>query len=89
MDGEERLGHLDLHFAANEVFGTLVLDREMQEIEITQLIERIDEDVVLSAEVRRDDFLMRVYVGREVSLYSDELLQTDYIADGDEPAADS
>lgn len=81
MDGEQRLGHLDLHFGASEVFGTLVLDRELSEEDTTQLIEQIDEDLVLSSEVARQDFLIRLYVGREVGLYSDDLLRDDFLAD--------
>ncbi|GAC1404534.1 MAG: hypothetical protein NVSMB52_18400 [Chloroflexota bacterium] len=81
MDGPERLGHLDLHFGANEVFGTLVLDRELSEEDSTSLIEQIDEDLVLSSEVARQDFLIRVYVGREVGLYSDDLLREEVVPD--------
>ncbi|HLJ69397.1 MAG TPA: hypothetical protein VKX16_18740 [Chloroflexota bacterium] len=84
MDGDTQLGHLDLHFGAHEVFGTLVLDRELSEEQSTQLIEQIDEDLVLSAEVPREDFLCRVYVGREVGLFSDELLQDELVIDGHE-----
>lgn len=82
MRGEDHLGHLDLHYGANEVFATLVLDIEPEEEEITELIEQIDEDLVLSGEVAREDFLIRVFVGREVGLYSDELLREDYVVDG-------
>lgn len=84
MEGEQRIGHLDLHFGANEVFATLVLDREISDEEATQLIEQIDEDLVLSGEVAREDFLIRVYVGREIGLFSDELLREEYVMNGDE-----
>ncbi len=86
MHGEERLGHLDLHFGSSEVFGTLVLDSELGEDETTQLIEQIDEDLVLSGEVPREDFLIRVFVGREVGLYSDELLREELAVDGEDLA---
>jgi hypothetical protein len=88
MDGEQRLGHLDLHFGAAEAFGTLVLDKELSEDDVTQLIEQIDEDLVLSSEVMREDFLIRVYVGHEVGLFSDELLQDEVVLNGDEELAD-
>jgi len=84
MEGEQRLGHLDLHFGSNEVFATLVLDREVSEVEATELIEQIDEDLVLSAEMPREDFLVRVYVGREIMFLSDELLPDELPADGQE-----
>jgi hypothetical protein len=75
MDGESRLGHLDLHFGAGDVAATLILDQEMDEAAIESLIEQIDEDLVLSADMPRDrnDFLVRVYVGHEVMLYSEDL----------------
>jgi hypothetical protein len=84
MDGDQRLGHLDLHYGAREVFATLVLDREISEEDALQLIEDVDEDLVLSGEVSRDDFFIRVYVGREIGLYSDELMRDDYAANGHE-----
>jgi hypothetical protein len=82
MDGADRLGHLDLHFGATEVFGTLVLDRALSEEEMAQLIEQVDEDLVLSSEVAREDFFVRVYVGRELGLFSDDLLREEYVEDG-------
>lgn len=88
MEGDRRLGHLDLHFGATEVSATLVLDRELPEDEVSQLIEQIDEDLVLPSDVPRDDFLIRVYVGREMALFSDELLRDDYVADGHEDFED-
>lgn len=84
MDAEERLGHLDLHFGAAEVFATLILDREVADDQLTDLIERIDEDLVLSSEMPREDFLVRVYVGRETGLFSDELLQENVSLNGEE-----
>lgn len=75
MDGENRIGHLDLHFGAGDVSATLILDHEMDESEIERLIEQIDEDLVLSADMPRDrnDFIVRVFVGHEVMLYSEDL----------------
>jgi hypothetical protein len=89
MVGENRLGHLDLHFGSSEVFATLVLDRELSDEEAAQLIEQIDEDLVLSGEVQREDFLIRVFVGREVALFSDELLRDDFVVDGHEELDDN
>jgi hypothetical protein len=84
MEAEQRLGHLDLHYGAREVFATLVLDRDVSEEEALQLIENIDEDLVLSGEVARDDLFIRVYVGHEIGLYSDELMRDDFVANGHE-----
>jgi hypothetical protein len=48
------------------------LERELEETDLTKLIEQIDEDLVLSADMPRDDFLVSVYVGKDVGFYSDE-----------------
>ena len=72
MQSNNRLGTVDIHFTSTAVHGTLILERELEEIELTKLIEQIDEDLVLSADMPRDDFLVSVYVGRDVGFYSDE-----------------
>jgi hypothetical protein len=79
MDGDTRLGYLDLHYGSTDVSATLVLDRELSEEDLALLIEQIDEDLVIPADMPRDrdDFLVRVFVGRELGLYSEELLQED------------
>ena len=72
MQTNNRLGTVDIHFTSTAVHGTLILERELEEVELTKLIEQIDEDLVLSADMPRDDFLVSVYVGRDVGFYSDE-----------------
>ncbi len=72
MQTNNRLGTIDIHFTSTAVHGTLILERELEEVELTKLIEQIDEDLVLSADMPRDDFLVSVYVGKDVGFYSDE-----------------
>ena len=72
LQSNNRLGTIDIHFTSTAVHGTLILERELEESELTKLIEQIDEDLVLSADMPRDDFLVSVYVGRDVGFYSDE-----------------
>ena len=72
LQTNNRLGTVDIHFTTTAVHGTLILERELEEIELTKLIEQIDEDLVLSADMPRDDFLVSVYVGKDVGFYSDE-----------------
>src|SRR5690349_10976219 len=66
------IGTVDIHFTTTSVHGTLILERELEEAELTKLIEQIDEDLVLSADMPREDFLVSVYVGKDVGFYSDE-----------------
>jgi len=86
MEGDQRLGYLDLHYGSSDVSATLVLDREMEDEDVARLIEQIDEALVIPADMPRDreDFLVRVFVGRELGLYSEELLRDELDeADGD------
>src|SRR5438874_5068851 len=72
LQSNSRLGTVDIHFTSTTVHGTLILERELEEADLTKLIEQIDEDLVLSADMPPDDFLVSVYVGKDVGLYSDE-----------------
>ncbi|HZS75648.1 MAG TPA: hypothetical protein VFA41_03475 [Ktedonobacteraceae bacterium] len=83
MQTSNRLGTIDLHFTTTTVHGTLIIERELDESEITKLIEQIDEDLVLTADVPREDFLVSVYIGKDVGFYSDE-----YFADETESLGD-
>jgi hypothetical protein len=81
LQSNNRLGTVDIHFTTTAVHGTLILERELDEADLSKLIEQIDEDLVLSADMPRDDFLVSVYVGKDVGFYSDE-----YFADEGESA---
>ncbi|MEO7001627.1 MAG: hypothetical protein ABI068_07475 [Ktedonobacterales bacterium] len=67
----ERSAALDLHFTATTVHATLVLEHELERTLLARLIEQIDEDLVLSADTPRDDFVVNVYQGQEIGFYSD------------------
>ena len=83
LQTNNRLGTIDIHFTSTAVHGTLILERELEEVDLTKLIEQIDEDLVLSADMPRDDFLVSVYVGRDVGFYSDEYFAEDTDSDLD------
>jgi hypothetical protein len=68
---DEPIGRVDLHFTSNVVYGLLLVERELPEEEILDLIEKVDEDLVWSADLPRDDFVVTVYHGSEVGVYSD------------------
>jgi hypothetical protein len=72
LENDTRLGRIDLHYGDSMVFGTLIIERDMSEQEVQELIEAIDDELVTSAQVVRDDFVVTVYQGKEVGVYSDE-----------------
>ena len=75
--GDDALARVDLHFTSSVVYGLVVIERELGEEELSSLIERIDEDLVWSADVPRDDFVVTVYQGREVGVFSDNPAEED------------
>jgi hypothetical protein len=77
LQNNSRLGTVDIHFTTTTVHGTLILERELEESDLSKLIEQIDEDLVLSADMPRDDFLVSVYIGKDVGFYSDEYFAED------------
>ncbi|MCC7104031.1 MAG: hypothetical protein IT307_02730 [Chloroflexi bacterium] len=69
--GDEPLGRLELHFSTPDVHGLLILEQEMAEPGVLELIGKLDEDLVWSAGVPREDFIVTVYHGTEIGIYSD------------------
>jgi hypothetical protein len=72
MRASDRIATVDLHYTLADVRCTLILEQPMTREELARLIERIDEDLVLSADVPREDLLVNVYQGSEVGFFSDE-----------------
>jgi hypothetical protein len=73
--GEEQKGRVDLHFSPSVVYATLCVGEDMNPEGIRDLIDIIDEELVMSADVVRDDFIVTVYQGREAGVFSDEELE--------------
>jgi hypothetical protein len=69
---DERLGRVDLHFTPSIVYATVCIRENLSQEAIDDLIDIIDEELVMSADVARDDFIVTVYQGREVGVFSDE-----------------
>jgi hypothetical protein len=70
-DGEQPLARLELHFATTAVYGLLLFEREPGDREIREIIGQIDEDIVWTASVPREDFVVSVYTGRELGVFDD------------------
>lgn len=71
-ESEEPLGRVDLHYGGSAVHALIVLERSLGSEQERALIERIDEDLVWTADQPRDDFIATVYVGQETGVYSDD-----------------
>jgi len=78
---EDLVGRVDLHFSTDVVHGTLCVGENKTAEEIRELIDVIDEELVYSADVARDDFIVTVYQGREAGVFSDEELEEEEFED--------
>ena len=72
MDQADRIGRVDLHFATEKVYATIVLERDMTENEVAAIIDEIDNNLVASATVKREDLNVWVYTGTEMGFFTDE-----------------
>lgn len=70
-EGEE-VGRVDLHYSGTTCFATLCVPAEFNDETIETLIGEIDERLVMSWEPLRDDFIVTVWAGREVGVFSEE-----------------
>ena len=68
-----RLAQVELHFAHSVVYCTLILFQNLTEHEKFAVIEEVDEYLVHSAEVPREDLMVTVYFGQEVGFYNDDM----------------
>jgi hypothetical protein len=84
VDGEEVVARIDLHFTLSVVYGVMIVEREVDDETIAELRTEIDDELVQTADVSRDDFLLAVYRGTPVRQepFSDEDDAEDDLDDG-------
>lgn len=70
---DRRIGQLDLHYAHTTIHATLVLEADLPVSAEEELLSQIDDDVVSSylPSFEREDFLVTVFRGEEISTYND------------------
>ena len=76
-----QVGRVDLHFTPTVVHATLCVGENLTADDIQDLIDFIDEKLVLSSEMMRDDFIVAVYQGREAGVFSDEDMAEEEISE--------
>ena len=84
-DEGEQVGHVDIHFTpAGIVQATLCVPAGFDEDAIEELIAEIDERLVLTADQYREDFVVTVWRGERVGIYSEDDEEADDEDDEDE-----
>ena len=57
---EDVVARVDLHFTTSVVYGVLIVERQLDPEELAALRAEIDDELVQTADVPRDDFLLAV-----------------------------
>jgi hypothetical protein len=83
-EGDAPFGRIDLHFGATVVHGVLIVERELTDEDIHGLVQRVDDDLVWTADQAREDFLVTVYRGAEIGVISDRDGEEDDEEDDDD-----
>ncbi|MGB4861459.1 MAG: hypothetical protein WBO97_03275 [Tepidiformaceae bacterium] len=65
------VGRFDLHYQGSNVYGTLCTTADANEERIQQLIDACDEQLVMTADPYREDFVVTVWRGSPAGVYSD------------------
>jgi hypothetical protein len=70
-EGDSPFGRVDLHYGASVVHAVLIVERDLSDEDLHGLVQRIDDDLVWTADRPREDFLVTVYQGTERGVISD------------------
>ncbi len=70
IEDRDPVGRLDVHFTNTVVHATLCVSESLTQEAIQDLIETIDEEIVDSVGVSRDEFIVHVHQGRDIGVFS-------------------
>jgi hypothetical protein len=75
------VGRIDMHYQGENVYATLCTTADANDARIQELIEAAEEQLVMTANPFREDFIVSVWRGSPAGVYSDD-------ADDDDDDAD-
>ena len=71
LEDEASVGRVDLHFTPAIVHATLCVNESLTQESIHELIEVIDDELLDSVGIVREEFIVHVHQGRDVGVFSD------------------
>jgi hypothetical protein len=75
--GEPGVGSFDLHIDGDVFHGTLVLQNRLKDAALELLLSQIEQEILFKDRESRVDFILTVYVGKEIGSYSDTVTEED------------
>ena len=73
----------DLHFPPSIMYSTLCVPTDWSEDDIRDVIADLDDRIVRTADPFREDFVVTVWAGDELAVYSDEESLNDFAVAGE------
>ena len=70
LEDETNVGRLDIHFANPVVHATLSVDESLTTDRIQDLIDTMDEELLDSVGITRQEFIIHVHQGRDLGVFS-------------------
>ena len=70
LEDDQPIGRVDIHFSAVVVHATLCVDESMTQDRIQDLVEVVDEELVNSIGVSREEFIVHVHQGPDLGVFS-------------------
>ena len=70
LEDESNVGRLDIHYADPVVHATLSVDESLTTDRIQDLIDTMDEELLDSVGITRQEFIIHVHQGRDLGVFS-------------------
>ena len=70
VEEQESIGSLDLHYTQSIVHATLCVSESVSRDSIQELIDTIDDELLDSSGISRDEFIVHVHQGRDMGIFS-------------------
>ena len=80
MELDRQVGRVDIHFTNEMVHVAIAADESLTQETIQEIIDSVDEDLVDSVGINRENLAVHVFQGRETGVFIDE---NEFSEDGD------
>ena len=70
VEEQDSIGSIDLHYTQNIVHATLCVSESVTRDSIQELIDTIDDELLDSSGISRNEFIVHVHQGRDIGIFS-------------------
>ena len=77
MEDENVVGRVDLHFTPTVVHATMSVAESLTQEDIQELVVTVDEELVDSVGIARDELIVHIHQGRDLGVFSNREFEAD------------